>query len=59
MVSSRPYRKGLPLEEAIRRLQEASGTQFDPEVIRRFVPIAQSEMQAVLEAVGVTESSAF
>jgi len=59
MVSSRPYRKGLPLEEAIRRLYEASGTQFDPAVIQSFVPIAQSEMPAVLEAVGVTESSAF
>ncbi|MGC2764400.1 MAG: HD-GYP domain-containing protein [Candidatus Acidiferrum sp.] len=59
MVSSRPYRNGLPLEEAIRRLNEASGTQFDPAVIKSFIPIAQSEMPAVLEAVGITESSAF
>jgi HD-GYP domain-containing protein (c-di-GMP phosphodiesterase class II) len=59
MVSSRPYRKGLPLEEAIRRLHEASGTQFDPAVIRSFVPIAQAEMSSVLEAVGVSESAAF
>jgi HD-GYP domain-containing protein (c-di-GMP phosphodiesterase class II) len=59
MVSSRPYRKGLPLEEAIRRLHEASGTQFDPAVIRSFVPIAQSEMPAVLDAVGVSESNVF
>ena len=59
MVSSRPYRKGLPLQDAIRRLHEASGTQFDPAVIRSFVPIAESEMPSVLEAVGVTESSTF
>jgi HD-GYP domain-containing protein (c-di-GMP phosphodiesterase class II) len=59
MVSSRPYRKGLPLAEALRRLNEASGTQFDPAVIRSFVPIAESEMPSVLEAVGVTESAAF
>jgi len=59
MVSSRPYRKGLPLYEALRRLHEASGTQFDPAVIRSFVPIAESEMPSVLEAVGLTESSAF
>src|SRR5437879_12855234 len=32
MVSSRPYRKGLPFEEAVRRLNEASGTQFDSAV---------------------------
>ncbi|HUN63893.1 MAG TPA: HD-GYP domain-containing protein [Candidatus Sulfotelmatobacter sp.] len=59
MVSSRPYRKGLPLAEALRRLNEASGTQFDPSVIHSFVPIAESEMPSVLEAVGVTESAAF
>jgi HD-GYP domain-containing protein (c-di-GMP phosphodiesterase class II) len=59
MVSARPYRAGLPLEEAIRRLQEASGTQFDPAVIQSFVSIARSEMSSVLEAVGVSESNAF
>jgi HD-GYP domain-containing protein (c-di-GMP phosphodiesterase class II) len=59
MVSSRPYRKGLPLEEAFRRLNEASGTQFDPAVIKSFIPIAQSEMPSVLQAVGITESSTF
>jgi len=55
MVSSRPYRKGLPLAEAIRRLHESSGTQFDPAVVKSFVSIAESEMPAVLQAVGVTE----
>jgi HD-GYP domain-containing protein (c-di-GMP phosphodiesterase class II) len=59
MVSSRPYRKGLPLEEAIRRLNESSGTQFDPSVIKSFVPIAESEMSSVLEAVGISESHVF
>jgi HD-GYP domain-containing protein (c-di-GMP phosphodiesterase class II) len=52
MVSSRPYRKGLPTEEAIRRLQEASGIQFDPAVVSSFVPLAVSEMTSVLSAVG-------
>ncbi len=59
MVSSRPYRNGLPIAEAIRRLNEASGTQFDPLVIGSFVPIAASEMPAVLEAVGVGEFETF
>ncbi len=36
LVSSRPYRKGLPLDEAVRRLLQASGTQFDPDVVHRF-----------------------
>jgi HD-GYP domain-containing protein (c-di-GMP phosphodiesterase class II) len=59
MVSSRPYRKGLPLKEAIRRLNESSGTQFDPAVIKSFVPIAESEMSSVLEAVGISECHVF
>jgi diguanylate cyclase (GGDEF)-like protein len=37
MTSDRSYRKALTEDEAVRRLQEASGTQFDPNVIRVFV----------------------
>jgi diguanylate cyclase (GGDEF)-like protein len=37
MTSDRSYRKALPVVEAIRRLEEASGTQFDPSVVRVFV----------------------
>jgi diguanylate cyclase (GGDEF)-like protein len=37
MTSDRSYRKALPEEEAIRRLQEAAGTQFDPTVVKVFV----------------------
>jgi HD-GYP domain-containing protein (c-di-GMP phosphodiesterase class II) len=52
MVSSRPYRQGLPVDEAIRRLHESSGTQFDPAVVESFVQIAHLEMPSVIEAVG-------
>jgi HD-GYP domain-containing protein (c-di-GMP phosphodiesterase class II) len=58
MVSSRPYRQGLPLEEAVRRLTEASGTQFDPAVVKIFLPLAQAEMQAVFAAAGTSLSAA-
>lgn len=54
MVSSRPYRQGLPFEEAARRLTEASGTQFDPSVLRCFLPLARAEMAAVFAAAGTT-----
>lgn len=37
MTSDRPYRKGLPTEEAMRRLQDAAGTQLDPNVVAAFV----------------------
>ena len=33
MMSDRPYRKSLPLEEAVRELEVNSGGQFDPAVV--------------------------
>lgn len=56
MVSNRPYRQGLPREEAIRRLLEASGTQFNPAVVQAFVPIAADEMECVFAATGTSTS---
>ncbi len=58
MVSSRPYRKGLPYQEAVRRLNEASGTQFDPTVVQSFLSLAKSEMSLVFAAAGTSVSSA-
>lgn len=58
MVSSRPYRVGLPFEEAVRRLLEASGTQFDPVVVKCFLSFAQAEITTVFAAAGTSVSSA-
>jgi HD-GYP domain-containing protein (c-di-GMP phosphodiesterase class II) len=58
MVSSRPYRKGLPFEEAIRRLILGSGTQFDPAVVESFLPLAQAETETVFAAAGTEVSAA-
>jgi len=58
MVSSRPYRVGLPHQEAVRRLIESSGTQFDPAVVRCFISFAQAEMATVFAAAGTSISSA-
>lgn len=52
MVSTRPYRDGLPFEEAERRLLQASGTQFDPDILEHFLPLARAEMSAVFAAAG-------
>lgn len=54
MVSNRPYRNGLPFEEAERRLLDCSGTQFDPNVVRIFLPLARAEMSAVFAAAGTS-----
>lgn len=56
MVSSRPYRQGLPFEEAMRRLTANSGTQYDPAVVNCFVRIAQPSMDHVFAATGTTSS---
>jgi putative two-component system response regulator len=57
MVASRPYKQGLPCEEALRRLVADSGTHFDPEVVAQFIPIAMAEMPGVFAATGVSQST--
>jgi HD-GYP domain-containing protein (c-di-GMP phosphodiesterase class II) len=54
MVSCRPYRNGLPVEEAIRRLVLSRGTQFDPEVVDSFLPLARAEVSSVFAAAGTS-----
>jgi HD-GYP domain-containing protein (c-di-GMP phosphodiesterase class II) len=56
MISARPYRQGLPCDEAMRRLVAASGTQFDPAVVRCFIRIAEADIPAVFAATGTSSS---
>lgn len=37
MTSDRPYRKAMPIEEALDEISGGSGTHFDPEVIEAFL----------------------
>jgi len=41
MISDRAYRKGLPPEEAIRRLRADKHSQFDPDVTELFIAMTQ------------------
>ncbi len=41
MTTDRPYRGRLPAEEALHRLEEAAGTQFDPAVIEICLRVLQ------------------
>jgi HD-GYP domain-containing protein (c-di-GMP phosphodiesterase class II) len=52
MVSSRPYRTQLNTEDAIQRLIESSGTQFDPTVVSSFVRVARTETNSESMAMG-------
>jgi putative two-component system response regulator len=57
MVASRPYKEGLPIEEALRRLVADSGTHFDPAVVQHFIRIARAEMSSVFAATGISQST--
>ena len=39
LVNNRPYRKGMPIDEALNRIKEAAGTQFDETLVGYFVKI--------------------
>lgn len=41
MRSDRPYRRALPLEEAVEELRRNAGTQFDPEVVEVFLDVLE------------------
>jgi len=56
MVSNRPYRKGMPFEEAINQLYKCSSTQFDPQVVECFTAITRAEMTDVFAATGTSTS---
>lgn len=47
MVSDRAYRKGMPIEEALRRLRADSGTHFDPTIIEHFLRIAALDLPQI------------
>lgn len=42
MTSSRPYRGALSYQQAIAELKRCSGSQFDPQLVEAFLPIALS-----------------
>ena len=58
MISSRPYRRGLSLEEAVRRLEAGIGTQFDPVITPRFIAMASADATTVFDATGASLASA-
>jgi HD-GYP domain-containing protein (c-di-GMP phosphodiesterase class II) len=45
MTTDRPYRSRLPIEEAIRRLLESAGTQFDPAVVEAFIRLTPGSLE--------------
>jgi putative nucleotidyltransferase with HDIG domain len=56
MTSRRTYRKAIPFEDAVEKIAEASGTQFDPEVIDVFVKIPAEEWKDIKKRVSSSSS---
>ena len=50
ITSTRPYRRGRPLEEAVDEIVARAGTQFDPECASALAEIDHSEMRTVVAA---------
>jgi diguanylate cyclase (GGDEF)-like protein len=48
MTSDRPYRRGMPVADAISELGRCSGTQFDPRVVRTLIDLVERDQLAVL-----------
>lgn len=42
LISDRPYRKGMNIEKAIEILEEGAGSQWDADLVRKFIQIAPS-----------------
>jgi len=39
MTSDRPYRRALPVDDALEELRRCAGTQFDPDVVEAFLRV--------------------
>jgi HD-GYP domain-containing protein (c-di-GMP phosphodiesterase class II) len=48
MVSDRPYRAGMPLDQAIEEVQRAAGTQFDPMAVEAMLTLDESRLRELL-----------
>jgi len=44
MVSERPYRRSMTIEEAIIELKRCAGSQFDPKIVQVFIDAMKSKM---------------
>ncbi|MGM9998609.1 MAG: HD domain-containing phosphohydrolase [Candidatus Bruticola sp.] len=57
MTSDRPYRKGMPIEKAIRIINENRGSQFDPGIADVFIELYhENKLQPIMKRLNSTGS---
>jgi HD-GYP domain-containing protein (c-di-GMP phosphodiesterase class II) len=54
MMTDRPYRNALTIEQVFDELKTNSGTQFDPHVVQMFVEMIKSKGDQYLSSIGYT-----
>jgi HD-GYP domain-containing protein (c-di-GMP phosphodiesterase class II) len=57
MMSDRPYRKALPVSEAVKEIEMNAGTQFDPVVVKAFIRAVVEEGESPQEETRPAEQS--
>ncbi|MFM7322213.1 MAG: HD domain-containing phosphohydrolase [Armatimonadota bacterium] len=50
MITTRPYRPGMTIDEALAELERNAGTQFDPEVVAHFTAMVQASGEDEIRA---------
>lgn len=58
ITTTRPYRKGLAIDEALKRIEDAAGTQLDPALVQAFIVGFRSEVDVSLPTVPAQFDSA-
>lgn len=57
MTSDRPYRKGMPIEKAIKIIRENRGSQFDPDIADIFIELYyENKLQPIMKSLNSTGS---
>jgi HD-GYP domain-containing protein (c-di-GMP phosphodiesterase class II) len=54
MLTDRPYRKALSMDQALEEVRKGSGTQFDPSVVKAFFDMVK-EKDELLDSAGYSE----
>ena len=57
MTTTRPYRKALSVEEALRRLTDAASTQLDEQLVESFVRGMEEDADAPLPGADVARGA--